>query len=359
MNDTIFKILHLTGSPTNDYHYNVSLQWARLSFNDCPGTDVSFSVVLPEDDDGNAFWVFPDNLEETSIKVCKKYPLVEALDIIKRRKYDAVIVTSYCERGLVELRERMEEMDLPLISGISSKDMKISTDKTLTNNILEENKISVPQGLVCTKHDLENVWDRLSHMSLPFIVKPSSTDNSVGVSLVRDKKLFDAALQEAFKYSDDVIIQKFIEGKEYRCAGCYDVNDKFIAFTTIAEYIFDGPIRTFEDKMDKTLKTIFPTTKLISLNGSDSDDSDKMLIKRLQKLTEDCGKALKLKDMILLDVRVDNNGVPYVLETCLSTCFKSRSSKYTQLAVESGFTEESLMKLMINKAISRKTITVK
>ncbi len=57
---------------------------------------------------------------------------------------------------------------------------------------------------------------------LPCIVKPARLGSSIGVSIVRDEAELAYALDTAFEYDTDVIVEPFIEGvKEYNLAGCY------------------------------------------------------------------------------------------------------------------------------------------
>jgi len=57
---------------------------------------------------------------------------------------------------------------------------------------------------------------------LPAIIKPVRLGSSIGVSIVRDESELDYALDVAFEYDNDVIIEPFIEGvKEFNQAGCY------------------------------------------------------------------------------------------------------------------------------------------
>ncbi len=56
----------------------------------------------------------------------------------------------------------------------------------------------------------------------PVIVKPVRLGSSIGVSIVKSEAELDYALDVAFEFDNDVIIEPFIEGvKEYNQAGCY------------------------------------------------------------------------------------------------------------------------------------------
>lgn len=56
---------------------------------------------------------------------------------------------------------------------------------------------------------------------LPVIVKPLRLGSSIGVSVVKEQKDLDFALDVAFEFDDKVLIEPFIEGiEEYNVAGC-------------------------------------------------------------------------------------------------------------------------------------------
>ena len=49
---------------------------------------------------------------------------------------------------------------------------------------------------------------------LPVVVKPSREGSSVGVGIVRDPSRMQAALDEAFRYDSEILIEGFIDGRE-------------------------------------------------------------------------------------------------------------------------------------------------
>lgn len=49
----------------------------------------------------------------------------------------------------------------------------------------------------------------------PCVVKPCSAGSSVGVQIVSDREQFVAAVGAAFRYDDDVLVEKYIKGREF------------------------------------------------------------------------------------------------------------------------------------------------
>ena len=54
-------------------------------------------------------------------------------------------------------------------------------------------------------------------MPLPCIVKPCSGGSSIGVRRVLDRADVLPAVEEAFKYEDDILIESFVNGREITC----------------------------------------------------------------------------------------------------------------------------------------------
>ncbi|MEO7965349.1 MAG: D-alanine--D-alanine ligase, partial [Gemmatimonadaceae bacterium] len=51
-------------------------------------------------------------------------------------------------------------------------------------------------------------------LGFPVIVKPSKQGSTVGLSLVRDPAVLQAAIDEAYRHDDEVMIETFIAGRE-------------------------------------------------------------------------------------------------------------------------------------------------
>ncbi len=68
----------------------------------------------------------------------------------------------------------------------------------------------------------------------PVIIKPLRLGSSIGVSIVRDESELEYALDVAYEFDDEVLVEPFIEGvKEYNLAGC-KVDGEFI-FSIVEE----------------------------------------------------------------------------------------------------------------------------
>ncbi|MFH1435297.1 MAG: D-alanine--D-alanine ligase [Pseudomonadota bacterium] len=55
-------------------------------------------------------------------------------------------------------------------------------------------------------------------LGLPLFIKPANLGSSVGISKAATKKQFEAAVKEAFRYDDKIIVEEFIDGREIECS---------------------------------------------------------------------------------------------------------------------------------------------
>ncbi len=89
----------------------------------------------------------------------------------------------------------------------------LMNDKYMTKKILFENNVSVPKGIKLTdKNATVETFD------YDVVVKPLDTNFGLGISICdgNDIKQLNQAITNAFNYSDEIIIEQYITGDEYR-----------------------------------------------------------------------------------------------------------------------------------------------
>jgi len=79
-----------------------------------------------------------------------------------------------------------------------------------------------------------NKNDNVQIDNFPVIIKPTRLGSSIGVSIVKNQGELQYALDVAFEFDTDIIVEPFIQGiKEYNLAGC-KINNEFV-FSIIEE----------------------------------------------------------------------------------------------------------------------------
>lgn len=130
------------------------------------------------------------------------------------------------------------DVALNLIHGRDGEDGKISSLMTffdipfisprmeasaLSYNKLYTKFLAESLGVKTVAYEyLSKTDERKITMPYPVIIKPVRLGSSIGVSIVRDASALDYALDVAFEFDTDVIVEPFIEGvKEFNQAGCF------------------------------------------------------------------------------------------------------------------------------------------
>ena len=86
----------------------------------------------------------------------------------------------------------------------------LAYDKVKSKEIFKFNKISTADYQVFYRGK-GGKQERI--LDFPVVVKPSNQGSSIGVSIVREEKEWEVALELAFSYSKEILVEKFIEGK--------------------------------------------------------------------------------------------------------------------------------------------------
>lgn len=151
--------------------------------------------------------------------------LVEALalkKITRNKKPDVVFIAlhgKYGEDGTVQ--KLLEAAGIPYTgSGVLASARGMDKPRSLL--IFKNAGIAVPDFFLLTKKECAapskiTMQKIVKAFSLPVVIKPSDHGSSIGVSIVKKKINLEHALQEAARYSDKVMAQKFIHGREITC----------------------------------------------------------------------------------------------------------------------------------------------
>ena len=94
----------------------------------------------------------------------------------------------------------------------------LAMNKKASKQIFFFHKIPVPRFVMLQSGSGRTIMHGLSParvgFGFPWVVKPVGEGSSVGVSIVRDAKAFKKAAREAFQYGKQVMVEKFIPGRE-------------------------------------------------------------------------------------------------------------------------------------------------
>lgn len=173
----------------------------------------------------------------------------------------------------------------------------------------------------------------------PVIVKPSKQGSTVGLTLVDDAPALAAAIQLAHQFDDEVMIEKFIAGRELTGPV---LGDRPL---TVGEIILKGDIFDYEAKYQPGgAKEIFPA------------DLSAELTAEVQRLSCLAHRVLKLSGYSRADFRLDSEGRLWCLEVNTLPGLTAMSL-VPQAAAAQGMSFDSLVDQICRHALSKASMT--
>jgi len=87
-------------------------------------------------------------------------------------------------------------------------------NKYKTKVIVGKEGIAMARDILIRKNEKYNLNGIIKKLSLPIVVKPSELGSSVGMSIAKTKKELEKGIKIAFRYDREVLLEKFIKGRE-------------------------------------------------------------------------------------------------------------------------------------------------
>ena len=196
----MLRLLHLAGSAVSPFLADLS----RLYAADCLEATAdparyAFHVAWVTPD---GCWRFPADLSDGAIAAAAPLSLPDALARIVALDVDVVVPQMFCLPGMTAYRGLFDLLGVPYVGNIPAV-MALGADKAKAKAVVAAAGVAVPAGQLLRPGD--PVWP-----VTPAVVKPVDSDNSVGVTLVRDPAAYDAALATAFAHSSQVLVERYM-----------------------------------------------------------------------------------------------------------------------------------------------------
>ena len=215
-----------------------------------------------------------------------------------------------------EIQKIFEEKGIKFV-GCGSESCKLAMDKIISKEIIIENSLPSAKYAVITKDNA----DFPESLKFPVIVKPPLEGSTVGISLVKNKSDWKKALDLAFQYDERVLVEEFIDGIEI-VVGI--LNGKALP---VVEIHYPGQLFDYDAKYEHkhgATEYLCPSVNL-----------DKKTIGNAKKVAVKFAELLNVRHLTRVDLIVDKNQVPYILEANNMPGFTS-SSLLPKAAIAAG-----------------------
>lgn len=340
------RLLHLTGSPTDGFHAELSLVYARgcVAALVAEAGDAHAHVVAHVEPGGR--WRFPAHpdparlLDDDVLAAAPPVDLAGAVERLAVAGVDAALPQMFCRAGMTTYRSLLDLLGVPFL-GNDAATMALGADKARTRAVLAAAGVRVPAGAVvrpggtCPEH----------LRGRDVVVKPVDADNSAGVELLRGPWTttpFDAALEAAVAVAAGhdgagrALVEEYVPlGREVRC-GVLAVGDRLVPLP-LEEYTVDevsAPVRLAADKLARDDAGALGLVAKTAAHAWIVADDDPV-VPAVQAAALAAYEALGCRHYGLFDLRVDPAGVPFVLEAGLY-CSYAPSSVVATMARAAG-----------------------
>ena len=133
------------------------------------------------------------------------------LDELWKMKFNKAFIVLHGrggEDGFIQ--SELNKKNIPF-TGSNAKSSALCMDKAITKDLWKKHSLPISESIVVTKGDtLESI-----SFPLPWAVKPTLEGSSIGITQVKNESELNSALEEAFKYGNQALVEQWIDGDEY------------------------------------------------------------------------------------------------------------------------------------------------
>ena len=167
-------------------------------------------------------------------------------------------------------------------------------DKDISKRLFRAAGVPTPDWLMAPA-DADAAEQRLGY---PLVVKPNKQGSTVGLTIVKSREALEPAIEFAFRYDNEVMLEQFIPGREFTVGV---LEGKALTAGEIIPQ--ESEIFDYRSKYQAGgALEIFPA------------DLDPQQTATLRELAERAHRALKLQDYSRVDFRMDAQGTFWCLE---------------------------------------------
>ncbi|MCG2675753.1 D-alanine--D-alanine ligase [bacterium] len=168
---------------------------------------------------------------------------------------------------------------------------------------------------------------------LPLVIKPAREGSTIGISIIHNKRDIKKALEKAFRYDEEIIIEEYIEGKEVTVG---IVGDEALPVIEIRP---KDAFYTYEAKYIKGLTDFIIPARL-----------SKRVYSQVQRIALTAYHALGCRHFARVDMIVNKKNKPYLLE--LNTIpGMTATSLLPQAAAKRGISFDNLVLKILEMAL--------
>lgn len=273
-----------------------------------------------------------DYPEEEHLKLHERSYYLRNMLLIMRLRPDLVFNALHGGKGENGIVQGMLDSMGTAYTGSNRMASMIAMDKDLSKTFFRSAKLPTPRSQMLDRPEASR--KRVKKLVYPQVVKPNDQGSTIGVRIVRNYEELETAIDEAFQYSQKVIVEEYIAGKELTVGV---IKNRMLPVIEIVPKhdFFDYECKYQDGLTDYILPAGIPDEQA----------------RELQNLAFKAHNLLGCNGYSRVDFRVSEDGEPYILEVNTLPGFTSHSL-VPMAAKFAGINFNSLVEMIVEEAIN-------
>ena len=224
----------------------------------------------------------------------------------------------------------LQTLDIPY-SGCGPLSSAACMDKDMTKNLLKAAGIRTAPWINLREGQSINYAD-IKELGYPVVVKPTHGGSSVATFIIKEENDIEDSVEEAFKWDNEVMIEKFIKGDEITCPVMAGEMFPIVIIKPNAEF-FDYTAKYQDGGADEFII-----------------EFEEKLQSEVEKMALDTYDVLKCSVYARVDIIITENKIPYVLEVNTLPGM-TKNSLFPKSAAGKNISFSQLIDLIIEKSL--------
>jgi len=235
-------------------------------------------------------------------------------------------------------------------TGSGPGELYLSQDKGLSKKLLEYEGILYPRYAVFSHTSDE--FETGGNLRMPLFVKPLRADSSIGIaanSLVYDTGTLMKRVSAIHRdVEDSALAEEFIEGREFYVGVLGNIQPQVLP---PVEVDFTGFPEGQPKVLDSRAKWNERSAEYKGTRSVIADIPGELRAK-LQKVSIDAYRALRVRDYGRVDLRLTGSGEIYVLEVNAS-CYLEKTAEFAMSAEAAGMDYDAMIGQIVEASLER------
>jgi D-alanine-D-alanine ligase len=272
------------------------------------------------------------------------------------KKHSADMVFNIAEGNHGKFRESevpaiLDYLNIPY-TGSNTLSLALALNKALTKKILKAENIPTPPFQILVKGN-----EKLDpSLRFPLILKPNCEGSAKGINksnvVHSPQELFDKANEIISFYKQEVLVEEFIEGREFTVGVLENGKTEVLPILEIdfsscaksGEYFYSWRMKEFQGNVEMGLTPTFYCPARL----------DRETEKKIKEVALRTHRAVGCLDISRTDIRLSEDNIPYVLEINPLPGLNPKESNFPIMAYAAGMTYDDLIESILMSAYKRR-----